>query len=112
MVDEARPSTPKATVPPPSLALEAVHTPFMAHTSSSSLHYTQFKKTPQSLFGPPAPIQLRCDNHPFFEVLHPLLDDLKSFYKNVLAVEEDIFKRCVSWNHTKCAYYLNFLVMR
>lgn len=37
-----------------------------------------------------------------YKVLHPLLDDLKAFFNDVVVVEDDIFEVCpVSWTPYK-----------
>lgn len=83
---------------PCSLAIEVAQASSATRTSSSSRYYAQFRNNSFS-GGTPAPSQLSCDDHPFFEDLHPLPDNLRS---EVLAIEGDIFKGCVvSWNPYK-----------
>lgn len=45
----------KVTIPPLGFTPESVHTLIKAQMSSSSRHYAQLKKTPQSLLEPPTP---------------------------------------------------------
>lgn len=88
--DEVHQFSPEMMISPSGLTFEAIQTPIMARTSSSSPHYTQLKKTPQSLFGPPTPSQSSCDNHPFFERLILFLMIRVPFLNDVLAIESDI----------------------
>lgn len=63
----------------------------------SSGHYAKMKsvKAARTLIGFLAPYQLSCENHPFFEGLHPLSYNIKTFYKGVLTTEGNIFEVCI-----------------
>lgn len=42
--------------------------------------------------------ELNCDNHPFFERLHPLSDNMKIFYNSILSAEGNIFEAyTITW---------------
>lgn len=58
----------------------------------SSRHYSLAKlvKAARNLVKFSFPDQLSCDNHLFFDGLHPLSTSTKGFYNNVLSSKEDI----------------------
>lgn len=87
-VYEVHPLSPEATMPPLGLALEAGPSRIrLVHPLP--LVITPDLKTPQSLFGPPAPNKLICDNHLFFDVCIPSY---------------------LTWNHSLMQYWLSWVI--
>lgn len=53
--------------------------------------------------------QLRYDNHPLFEGLHPLPTNMKIFYNKVLFVESNILEACTTHgSHSRRLYWAGF----
>lgn len=63
---------------------------------SSSHDYARLKSTKafKTSIGFQASYQLSCENHPFFEGLHPLPANMKSFYNELPSAEGNIFEAC------------------
>lgn len=65
-----------------------------------TLVYTKLTsaKAAQLPTGFPAVDQLSCNNHLFFEGLHPLSDNIGTYYDRVLSIEGNIFNECtMTW---------------
>lgn len=70
----------------------------LAQRTSSSLsrHYAKLfsARAIQMSMGAPAPDQLNCGNHPFFEGLLPMSVDMQPSYNRVLSIKGNIFEAC------------------
>lgn len=80
--------------PSPPEVTDALITSATPGSFSSSRHYAWVKavKSSRTLIVLSGPDQLSCNNHPFFEGLHPLLGNMKTFYDKVISVEGNTFE--------------------